>query len=199
MDDEGAGSAVRPWRRLSSSIRRRDASIRRREPRSVALVALGRGRRRRAQLSRPRARHRPAGRRAPPSRTPPRRPPRTAPQPPAPPRPPRCRAPTRPPLHRSCGGWGGGAVREWRGWGWGGGVREEATTTSTPPLATRCPVAPPAASNECRPPAHLLPARICSGEHYAASLAGPHRAAQNWPPRRQPATTHYPCSRRARV
>ncbi|XP_066373501.1 uncharacterized protein [Miscanthus floridulus] len=70
MDDEGAGSAVRPWRRLSSSIRRRDASIRRREPRSVALVALGRGRRHRAQLSRPRARHRPAGRSAPPGRTP---------------------------------------------------------------------------------------------------------------------------------
>jgi len=55
----------------------------------------------------------------------PDRPSRAAPQPPAPPRPPRCRAPTRPPLHRSCGGWGGGAVREWRGWGWGGGVREE--------------------------------------------------------------------------
>ena len=46
-------TSIQPWRRLSSSIRRRDA-----------LVALGRGRRRRAQLSRPRARRRPAGRRA---------------------------------------------------------------------------------------------------------------------------------------
>jgi len=62
VDDEGAGSAVRPWRRLSSSIRRRDASIRRWETsiqpwrrlsssirRRDALVALGRGRRCRAQ------------------------------------------------------------------------------------------------------------------------------------------------------
>ena len=51
MDDEDAGSAVRPWRRLSSLIRRQDASIRRREPRSVAGTprsGLGGGCRRRS-------------------------------------------------------------------------------------------------------------------------------------------------------